>query len=852
MYDNSMNKFLIILIFIISLVEASEGKLQNVNLQLQWKHQFEFAGFYMAQEKGFYKEVGLNVNFLEFTKNTNIVDTVLSSKADYGLSYSSIILDYMNQKPIIFVANFFKQSPLVLVTQKEITSLSQLKGAKIEGLANNIHNITLYRMLNLFDIKENDFITMTPSFKLDSFIKKEVDAISVFTTNEIFLLDEKGIEYNVFNPISYGAKYYDLNLFTSKSELKNNPKRVENFRSASIKGWEYALKHKEESINVILQKYNTQKKSKEALLFEAKQVKNIILDNVHKIGFIDEDKVQVIADNFVQAGFTDNKEKVNFKDFIFQASNINTLTQEDLDYLKTKESLSVCVDPKWMPFSAIVDNKYVGMDSDFIKIFEEKLGIPIDVYYTDSWSKSLGFAKAKKCDFVSMAVETEERKKYLNFTKPYFSFLNVLVTNMDKSLVTDIEYLKNKKIAVIQDYAEIEYIKTKYPNLEVLEVPNIREGLEKVKSKEVYGFIDNAFVIDYFFTKDDYQNFKIGHYLNDKSYLRLGIRNDDAKLHSIFEKIIREISFEEQEFIRSKWLKLSDEKAFDNDIFYQILILILVLFVVLMYRYYFVYGLNKELKIRVDEELKKSQDKDKMIFQQNKLIAMGEMIENIAHQWRQPLSQVNSCVLVIDDVLDEQGIRDKIVELKLKEIESLTKYMSNTINDFKNFFSQDKIKIDTVIEEVIEKTIDILKGRIESSNIKVEVDLRTAHKSLTHPNELQQVFLVILNNAIDILIEKELVSPSIRIKISRDSKYIYVNICDNAGGISEDKLDKVFEPYFTTKHKSQGTGLGLYISKLIVEDSLNGELSVKNNFSGACFTIKIKSNMLTIRGGNQR
>lgn len=490
------------------------------------------------------------------------------------------------------------------------------------------------------------------------------------------------------------------------------------------------------------------------------------------------------------------------------------LSKEDIAYLKEKESLSLCINPAWMPFSSIVENKYIGMDSDFISIFEEKIEIPINIYHTESWSQSLGFAKSRKCDIVSMVVKTQEREKYLNFTKPYFSFLNVLVTNRDKSILTEIEYLKNEKIAIIQDYSEVEYIKNKYPNLEIVEVLNMREGLAKVLNKEVYGFIDNAFVIEYFFNKEDYQNFKIGNYFSERSYLRIGVRSDDEKLHSIFERIISEISFQEKNFIRSKWLTLSYEESFDKDIFYQILIFLLILFALLIYKYYFVQSLNKALKKRVEEELNNSKDKDKTIFHQNKLIAMGEMIENIAHQWRQPLSQVNSCVLVIDDVLDEQGIRDKVVEEKLQEIESLTKYMSNTINDFKNFFNRDKIKKSCIVEDVINKTIEVLRGRIASNNINLGVDLRTAHESLTHPNELQQVFLVIINNAIDILVEKEVVNPTIRIEITRDTKYIFIKICDNAGGISEDKIDKIFEPYYTTKHKTQGTGLGLYISKL--------------------------------------
>jgi len=209
---------------------------------------------------------------------------------------------------------------------------------------------------------------------------------------------------------------------------------------------------------------------------------------------------------------------------------------------------------------------------------------------------------------------------------------------------------------------------------------------------------------------------------------------------------------------------------------------------IISYRYYSIRQLNQKLNKRVKEELQKSYDKDKMTFHQSKLTAMGEMMENIAHQWRQPLSQVNSCVLVIDDILDEKGIKNDTIEEKMQEIESLTKYMSNTINDFKNLFSQDKIKTKTIIENVIKDSLEVLKGKIQENKINVIVDFRTAHECFTHPNELQQVFLAILNNAIDMHIAKEIKRPNIKIEINKDKKNITINISDNAGGINKEVL----------------------------------------------------------------
>ena len=823
-------------------LSANELKLQNITLQLQWKHQFEFAGFYMAKEKGFYKDVGLDVDFLEFNENTNIVDSVLSQKVQYALGYSSIIVDYLNHKPIVFVANFFKQSPLVLVTQKEITSLSQLKGSRIEGLANNIDNITLYTMLNKFGISYNDIDNIPPSFSVDNFINKKIDAMSAFTTNELFILREAGIAFNVFDPVSYGATYYDVNLFTSEEEAVRFPSRVTNFKDASIKGWEYALAHKEEAVALILNKYNTQNKSKGALLFEAKQIEQIMLPNVHKVGSIDKDKLKIIADSFNQSGFINTKKILDIENFIFKDNTNNTrFTQEEKKYLEEKKYITACIDPDWMPFSGIVDNKYVGVNAGFLQLFENSLGIPIEIYHTKSWSQSVGFAKAKKCDFLSMVVETEERKKFLKFTQAYFSFTNVLVTTKNKAIMTDIKDLKNKKLAIVKDYVEVELIKNEYPKLEILEVENMKEGLLKVSRGEVYGIIDNVFTIDHYFQKEDNLQFKIGNYFNEKNSLHLGVRDDDITLYNILQKVVQRLTKEEKKSIRDKWLGLEYEKRVNYTIFYQALgtILIIILFIIM--RIYYVKKSNSELKKKVGRELEKAKAKDKVMFHQSKLVAMGEMIENIAHQWRQPLSQVNSCVLVIDDILAVKEIHDKGLEDKLLEIESLTKYMSRTIEDFKNFFDQNKEKEYFYIEEVIDRSLEVLGGKLASSKVEIIRGLATEHNCYGYPSELQQVFISILNNAIDTIHEKETPKGKITIKISALSSGNTITISDNAGGIPEDLHNKIFEPYYTTKHKSQGTGLGLYISKLIVEDSLGGELSVKNNFHGATFTIKLQA-----------
>ncbi len=246
-----------------------------------------------------------------------------------------------------------------------------------------------------------------------------------------------------------------------------------------------------------------------------------------------------------------------------------------------------------------------------------------------------------------------------------------------------------------------------------------------------------------------------------------------------------------------------------------------------------------DLQKKVQEEVKKSSDKDKMIFHQSKLISMGEMIENIAHQWRQPLMQINSAVLVIDDILMENSTHNQEVEEKLNEIELVTIYMSQTINDFKSFFDKDKVKDDFNLKDIVNSSLAIIKGSLSHNAIKQQLSLEDDVVLHGYPSELQQVLLVLINNAKDVLVSREIQNPMISITLAKNDDRVEITVCDNAGGIDEDIIEKVFEPYFTTKHKSQGTGLGLYISKMIIEDGASGKLSVENKEDGACFSISL-------------
>lgn len=589
-------KFLFI--FVITANIASAANMENISLQLQWKNQFEYAGFYAAIEQGYYKNAGLNVTIKEYHSGVNIIDDVLKGKSTYGITYCDLIVDYLHGKPVVFLANFFKHSPLILVTQPEITLPSDLKGKRIMGIENSLKSTAFLVMFKDFGMDINSFINVPPTFRIDEFANKKIDALVAFSTNELYELDKRGIRYNVINPSSYGTEFYDDNLFTSKDETINHPQRVEKFLHATIEGWKYALSHKEEMIDLILKKYNTQHKSCDALRFEASQIQKVMNPAVFPIGSIDKRRVHIMADDFIEMGLAAKNSDDDFNDFIYTDAHYDTdLTTKERAYLSKKGTLKLCVDPDWMPFESIKDGKHVGIASDFFKLLQKNSSISMQLYPTKNWKESLQAAKERKCDIFTLASTTKGREEYMEFTDPYVKSPIVLATKIDKPYTDNFYDLHGKKIGVVAGYAIEDILRSKYPDIKIEEVNNIHEGLQKVESGELYGYVDNLMVIAYAIQHDFTGMLKVSSRLNEDVALSVGTRNDEPILHDIFQKLVHSVSEKEKQNILNNWIQIEETKSTDYMLLYKVMFASFLLLLIVYYRYRVVSKYNKELEL---------------------------------------------------------------------------------------------------------------------------------------------------------------------------------------------------------------------------------------------------------------
>ena len=984
-------KLLFILLFFITISEAAD--LKKVSLQLQWKYQFQFAGFIIAKEKGFYKEIGLDVDIKEWNHNINMADEVLNSNSTYSIARPTSLIDIAKGKDIILLATIFQSSPLALVTtnKSKIKSIKDFKNKKMMSSGDMDTDASFMAMMFSQGIDIKDIIIQKPSFDIQDLINGKTDLIASYISNEPFILKELGVEPIIFSPKDYGFDFYNDILITSQKYSKENPKQVNQFIEASLKGWEYAFSNIDETVKIILKKYNTQKKSKDALLYEAKELKKLSYYKTDKIGTIEKYKLEKIYDIYKLLGLV--KKDINFSKFIFNPQSVNiTLTKEEKEYLKNKKVINMCIDPNWMPFEKLDENgKYIGMSADYFNIFTDLLKTNIKVIKTKTWNESMEFAKDKKCDILSLVMRTQKREKYLNFTTPYLKTSLVIATKLNIPFINDIDLIKNKKVAITKGYAFIEILKNKYPNLNIIEVENIEEGLIKVNQGELFGYIGTLASIGYNLQTQFNGELKIAGKFYDNWELSIGVRDDDIMLLNILQKAINNLNSKQQQKILNDWISIKYEKGIDYTLIWQILVVISFILLAFLYKQRVLKKLNYSLKSKVykktkalakiNKELEKNkndlkllnntleqkvkektfelktknnelqqylnvideikiglfivdsdykvqymnntmiewfgdqtnkicyksvagleepcpyckiqdvielgqkvqytpqtpdgqifeiisapiQNKDgtvskmeiirnitkqtslqERLFKSEKLASMGEMIGNIAHQWRQPLSVISTASTGMKMQKEFGTLTDEQFIDNCDAINDNAQYLSRTIDDFKNFIKGDSKAINFDLKNDTDAFLKIVNSTIKNYHIDVILNLQENINIKGYPNELIQCFINIFNNAKDALVEHNKENNRfIFISQEINNNKITIKFKDNAGGIPNDVLPKIFDPYFTTKHQSQGTGLGLHMSYNLIVKGMSGSIEVNNvsyefndkNYTGAEFTI---------------
>jgi len=591
-----MYKILKVLVVLLVLFSSSYAKdLEKISLQLQWKYQFQFAGFIVAKEKGYYEDIGLDVKILEY-ENTNSMQDLIDGKIDFAINNSIVVYDNKKLQNVTLLATYFQRSPLIIITQPDIKNILDLKGRSIMISKNDIYNSSISMMFNHFLIDKTNTTFLKQSFLLDDFISKKVDAMVAFKSNEIFELNKKGINYNILDPVEYGFSTNAINLFASHNMVQNRPKLIDKFLQANKKGWEYALNHIDEVAALIHNKYNNNK-SIELLKYEGQITKELMLLDFYEIGEINKEFVNLTCRQLIKSKEIDENQD-----------------QDKLIYVKKQESeksLKLSVKEKqwirnhpvirysevdWKPLSIIRNNKMYGIMGEYLDKVSELTGINFKFIPSSSWLNVLEQFKAKKIDIVPGIGASPQEIKLGILSDTFASYPMVIVTGQEYSYLDSLKNLKDKIIAVPKYYTSYNFIVNKYPKIRLITTSTIEEALVMVESGEADAFVGHITPTLHYISKLNLDNLKVSGTTTFKFNHHYLIQHEDKVLKSIINKAFKAITEQEKNKINSNWITIRVDKKIDKRWIIFILILFAFVVFVFMLRHLILRKSNKELQ----------------------------------------------------------------------------------------------------------------------------------------------------------------------------------------------------------------------------------------------------------------
>ncbi|MDD2896111.1 MAG: ABC transporter substrate-binding protein [Aliarcobacter sp.] len=595
-----MKKILLILISISILLSANTNK--KITLQLNWLNQFQFAGYYIAKEKGFYNEVGIDIDIKEITSNINLVEMIETKKADFAVGSSSLLIDKINGSDVIALGSIFQESPLMLLLRKDsnINSVKELKNKKIMITDNAVNSASILAMLSANGLRETDFIRQKHSFNIEDLINGNTDAMASYMSNEPILLKDRNIEYKIFHPKDFGFDFYNDILFTSSEFIKNNPKLTKDFYDATIKGWKYAFENIGETAEIIFNKYNTQNKLLIHLIKEGEILKKMAYANDEDIGHIDEGKLENTVNIFKLAGLVNSDMDINA--FIYDENPHKTMTFE----LTHQEEKLIFLIMAFLFFAFLLIIYFLTKNHQIKGLLRTVINTTDDlIFFKDCKLRYLGcnrnferFIGKKESEIIGKNdFELFEKEYAQHFRENDLSVIKakrILINEEwvifeDKKILLQtkmipLQYKKNDKQGVLgisRDITELheihEKLKEQAYHDELTNIFNRKAFNERIKEKfDLYQRYNSIFCIAMY----DIDNFKnindtYGHDIGDKvlremtEEIKLNIRKTDLLFRIggeefiiIFSKTLIDEAFEVAEKIRTS---VSNMNIIDNE-----------------------------------------------------------------------------------------------------------------------------------------------------------------------------------------------------------------------------------------------------------------------------------------------
>ncbi len=541
---------------------------ETVTLQLRWFHQFQFAGYYAAIEKGFYAEEGLNVVLKELDPQKGRIAPVLEGEAQYGVGDASLLKLRSEGQPVVLLAQIFQHSPLIFIAKKEtgIYSPFEMAGKKV------MYNFEDAPLTALFSAVLRDAIPverLPHSYDLQDFVTGKVDVISGYLTDQPFTLKQQEIEVNIIDPRSYGIDFYGDNLFTTEAEIRTNPQRVKKMLRASLKGWQYALQHQDEISELILAKYNPAL-DREKLSYEAQMTERMILPEVIPLGKTDAKRYGRIAEVYARLGTTEYPGVP--EGFLYQSLKKPplVLTADERAWLQSHPVLRVATDSNWAPVEFRDEKgKFQGLSVDYLLQIGALLGVQFEFAEDKSWPELIDGLRVGDYDLASAMVKTPQRQTSLDFTDPYLSLPIAIFTRNRVTYLGGLEQLAGKPVAVVDGYAIQDLLQANHPEIELVPTRNVPQALALLSRGEVFAFVGDLATTGYYIGTAGLTPITFARETPYKFELALATRKDEPLLASILEKALAAIPQVERKRIFQKWITIQYEHRFDYSLLWK-------------------------------------------------------------------------------------------------------------------------------------------------------------------------------------------------------------------------------------------------------------------------------------------
>ncbi len=598
----------------------------TINVRLLWKHQFQFAGYYMAKEKGFYAEEGLDVRLQEFDFGLDLVDEVIQGRSQFGIARTSLLIDKNAGADVVALFAAYQQSPLMLLTRKDsnilLSSDLQNKQVMITDDAKKVGEIIA--MLLQAGITASNFIQQEHSYNVQDLIDGKTDAMASYVSNEPFQLEQQGIEFNVIHPKDYGFDMYSDILFTSREYVEQNPDVTDRFYRASIRGWLYAFEHIDETAEIILNRYNSQNKSLEALIYEGEELRKLAFDDKGNFGTLSINKFNEMAQVYLITGSIFLG--YDFSDFIYRPlSNLYRLSQAEQRYIDQNAKVKICIHPDWYPFESYWQGRYQGMVADYIQLIMGNIGLNYEIVPSTSWQQSLKYIQNGRCELLAGAMQTIERSQSLDFTQPYLNVPAVIAVKADENK----KPLAEMTVGVIDKSAFHEILATRYPKMKIISVDHVVEGLRMLQAGQIDGFVGAAASIAHIAKEFQISDIAISDELRDSWDFSIAVKNDIPYLQNIINKSIASITPDEQESIVNRWVVVEYKHTVDYTIIWIVLGVGAALALAGLYRYLQILSYSKVLKTIAEKDALTG------IYSRHKLRSELESFTELAarHNW---------------------------------------------------------------------------------------------------------------------------------------------------------------------------------------------------------------------------